>query len=390
MKQITSERTSSNKCVAAVGCVVAVFLAVPVVVLAEPGGFLDDEELEALVRKVVISVAAVEPIQLQTTDSEEDVRTTLEELKELSPNLPSEMRDSLLWYQAKCLQLLGREQEFRQIAREAIRRGIDAPDFYTLEIWMVGEGGGEKAEARSKIWNEHGRIVPISLHGQNRDLSYAPRVLIDPYPPSVPVLGGVGFTIVDSLAEIGELYEEIGFQREAINSYVEALYSSLVGTDEERGRLWLKIAELEAQQGQMRLAIRAYLRSAHTDKQHVEAAIGGIQRALSEAPGEERVATEPRWKRETVVRIAELYRKLNLHPLALAVLARAEGEAGQDLSKEKEATLEEWQAIVERHVQVYGAECHLLGHRVSDVGDWSRVHVLRPSDTFWKPEDLSD
>lgn len=390
MNQIRAEWNKSSSRVAAMSCVVAVLLAVPMLVVAEPGDPPDEEDSKAMVKKVVAAIADVEPIQHQATDKEEDVETTLKKLKELSANLPSEMKDSLLWYQVKCLQLLGRKQDFSQVVQEAVNKGVADPDLFILQLWMVGEGGGEKAEARGKIWNEHGRIVPISLHGESRDRNYAPPILIDPYPPSVPLVRGVGFTIVEVLAEIGNLYQEMGFQREAINSYVEALYSYPVETDEERGGLWLKIAELEAQQGQAHLAIRAYLRSAYSHKKYVEAAIEGIQQAIEEAGAEEGVAAEPIWDRKKVQRIAELYRKLNLHPLALGLIVRMENETEEELSTEKEEILTEWEGIVKRHLQVYKAECHLLGHKVSDVGDWSQVHVLRPSDTFWKPRDLSE
>ena len=132
------------------------------------------------------------------------------------------------------------------------------------------------------------------------------------------------------------------------------------------------------------------MRSAYRHKKYVETAIKGIEQAIEEADAEEGGAAEPVWDKKKVQRIADLYRKLNLHPLALGLIARMENETKEELSTEKKEILTEWEGIVKQHVQIYRAVCHLLGQKVSDVADWSQVHVLRPSDTFWKPRDLSE
>lgn len=77
-------------------------------------------------------------------------------------------------------------------------------------------------------------------------------------PPSVPILFHIGI----KLADIGALYEKMGFEWDAINSYLEALYSSpYAETGEKRGNPWLKISILEAQQAKVSTILKKGARS---------------------------------------------------------------------------------------------------------------------------------
>ena len=83
----------------------------------------------------------------------------------------------------------------------------------------------------------------------------------------------------------------------------------------------------------------------------------------------------------------KLYRNLNLHPLALSLINRAEKEANIALKNEKEKTEKEWLRIARRIAAIRGKDSFILGNKISDVKDWGKVKIIRPSDSYWIPSD---
>ena len=301
--------------------------------------------------------------------------------KRLSVEYPPIMEESLWLYRAQCLMHLSRKEEARKITQIQLAKGTDKPDFLLLELRFVG-GDRQTLEDRITIWNELGRIVPLSLWGNGRDARMRP-AFAKPNPPvpSVPET----YDIQGILAEIARSYEEQDLIRDALNVYLETLYGGpLSGNQEQRGELWLKVAEIERRQGNKELAVRAYLRAVGTWYKLAENAKEGIEQTLTETEPPKTTDARPILKEDTAIEIATLYRKLNLHPLALAVLKECERDTGADLTTEKQATRAEWEQILDKITQVRGPDCYVLGHKVSEVQDWSSIRILRPTDTFWK------
>ena len=341
------------------------------------------EQIEIVVSWVADVGTAVRDKMVRNQTGEE----VLNKLKKPLPTVDKYMAEPLVVYHAIVSWLSGDKIRFSDLQKAAKSKGVFCPELLLYKVYLIGEGGGDKSKRRIEAWNEHGRLVPISWYGQDKDNRLAPAGKINPPPPSVPILSNIGAR----LAEVGALYEKMGFERDAINSYLEALYSSpFAETGEKRGDIWLRIAKLEAQQGQKALALRAYLKAAYSDKKYTKPAVEGVQQAARKLNVRKQVSstTQPTLDKKTVLRIAALYRKLNLHPLALSLIVKTEKQAGVKLSKEKETVRREWHDIVKRNAHPRGPNCHILGHKVSDVKDWAQVRVLRPSDSFWKPKVL--
>jgi tetratricopeptide (TPR) repeat protein len=301
--------------------------------------------------------------------------------KRLSVKPIPTIEESLWLYRAQCLLALGRNKEARKIVQGRLEKGTDKPDFLLLELRFVG-GDRQTLEDRITIWNELGRIVPLSLWGNGRDARMRP-AFAKPNPP-VPSVPDT-YDIQGILAEIARSYEEQDLIKDALNVYLEALYGGpLSGYEERRGGLWLKVAEIERTRGNKKLAVGAYLRAVRTWYELADTVKEGIKQTLAETEPPKTTDGKPILTKDTAIEIAALYLKLNLHPLALAVLKECEGDTGAELTAETQMTRTEWEQILGRITQVRGADCYVLGHKVSEVQDWSSIQILRPTDTFWK------
>ncbi len=79
--------------------------------------------------------------------------------------------------------------------------------------------------------------------------------------------------------------------------------------------------------------------------------------------------------------------------IALAVLESSEADTGEDLSEEKNKILNEWNGILNKLRGYYilsslsnkgEMDFYVLGQKVSEVKDWAKIKILRPTDSFWK------
>ena len=301
------------------------------------------------------------------------------------------LEESLFLYRVECLKLMGKKKAGLDITRKQLQKTADKPDFLSLYIQL---GGAETIDERRRIWNERGRILPISSMGKDRDsrMSKPARGLSNPRPPSVPRVIGMQ----EKLVKVGQMYEREGFDEEGLNTYLEALYAGSLSFFEEPnlpGRVWLKIAEIERRRGMKTLAIRAYLRAVRSWYEYAEDAKKGIQDILADKRPEDVTRPEPKLQKDIAIQIAGVYRELNLHPLALSVLVRAEEETSVDFAGEKQEILTEWNEILDRifrlrwirkRGEANDVNFYVLGQKVSEVKDWSDVTILRPTDTFWK------
>jgi len=292
------------------------------------------------------------------------------------------LEESLWLYRVECLMHLGKDEDARPIVEKQLEKGTDKPDFLVLQLRFVG-GDSETLEDRIRIWNEHGRIVPLSLWGRGRDSRLGGRTWakVNPPPPSVPKTSDIQVI----LAEVAELYEQEGYLGEALNVYLETFYTGFpFATRAARARLWVKAAEIERTRGNKELAVRAYLRAVRVWHGYAKDAEKGIRETLVEGKPAKTIDGKARLPKDVAIRIASLYRKLNLHPMALAALERAEKSRGADLTAEKQAIQNEWDDILHRITRVRGPDCYVLGQKVSQVKDWATIPILRPTETFWK------
>ena len=300
-------------------------------------------------------------------------------------NLPI-LEKNIWFYQAECMYLSGDLLQVKQIINQQSEKGVNNPELLLLKLWLAG-GGNEKVAERITILKELGRILPLSIHGRDRDnrLSPYPVGKINPPLPFIPYTA----RLEPALREIGAVYEKAGLIEEALNVYLESCYCSFAPSDEKgRSEIWLKIAKIEKKRRHKNLAVQAYLKAAYTcpwRDYHKTAAMGIndiVNIDVLEPEPEQQLVLDG----ANALRIAKLYQKVNLHPLALSVLIKAETENNIDLRNEKEVIEEEWQKLIDRHIQVRGLNCFILGQNVSEVDDWAKITILRPRDTFWKPK----
>ncbi len=288
-------------------------------------------------------------------------------------------------YRARCLRFMGNERGCMSAVREGLAERIDVPDFLMLHADLTSGGRERNRAERFKAWDELGRILPVSIYGRDRDDRLAPAGKIDPAPPYIPVIHGAH----EALGEIAALYRQMGLRREAIDANLQALYTvPNAGRGHLAGKLWLRVGDLELLEKQPILAVRAYLKAAYANPKQAHTAAKGVVQALA-VTDEATIAPRPSWENDSVATLVALYMKLHLHPLALRLLRRVGNEAGHDTSRREETVRKEWLSLLRASVAARGPHCYVLGYDVSEVGDWGKVRVLHPSDTFWIPRCLS-
>jgi hypothetical protein len=187
----------------------------------------------------------------------------------------------------------------------------------------------------------------------------------------------------------------MGLLDDAVEAYLLCIYSCTsprarrFDPNPERARIWLKVANIERTRGHRVLAFRAYLAAAYLDDSLVELVSQGISDSLESRISQHRLPS-PAVDINKILRICELYRGMNMHPLALNLIAKVEVILKEvDLSKEKKLTADEWSKIVKAYLNLAGPHRTLYGIEIGKVDDWSKVKILRPRDTFWKPYKVS-
>ncbi len=303
------------------------------------------------------------------------------------------------FYRGECLILMGDPNGASAIAQEQLARGYKTPD-----ILLMNMDSDRSEHYRADLADELGKVLPIGSWGRSRDrrLGGPARGLASPGPLYVPA-GGISvsdteeelltamqpgsYGIQEVLAAIASLYEKAGFTEEALNAYLEAAYIGRTSAAPSlQGQAWMKAAELERTRDNGGLAVRAYLKAVYNWHEYAERAKKGVIEVLSQNKPE---GPEPKpvLRVDAAVTIATLYRKLRLHPFAMAALERSENDGGQRISDEKSKTLKEWQGILlslERSRHDVGQDSYVFGFRASEVKDWAKIRIPRPTDTFWK------
>jgi hypothetical protein len=186
--------------------------------------------------------------------------------------------------------------------------------------------------------------------------------------------------------EIGDLYGENGWHREAIDAYLQGIFAvPLVDWDSRhrKEQMWLKVARLERLEGQPDLAAMAYLRAVYCDGRVAEDAKQGLAALFAPAPVTEAPRERPPLDAARACRIAELYAACNLQPLGLRLLAAPELADDPAVKAKREELAAKWAKIVGDCRQLQGEKRRLLGRLIDEVKSWAEVEVPRPSTTFW-------
>jgi hypothetical protein len=280
----------------------------------------------------------------------------------------------------------------KALAAEAQETGVDEPDFLAVAL-LGGMREGAAPDAHHPTQIELAELLPLGpLSGLYDAVLSPPRFVypIDPPPPFDPDIP-IRIGRRAALADVGAAYEKMGFLRRASDLYVAAIYTSTFPTRARPPRddasLWVKVGDLEKTQGHDALAFRAYLRAAYLDGGVQGEAAEGLAGVLASSPGERPQPPTGTWTAKGARAIAEAYAKVNLHPLAMAVLKEAGEQLGEDFEPDLARLREAWGKRLDVVIASRGRDCYVLRHQISKVEDWSQITIPWPSDTFWKPWD---
>ena len=349
----------------------------------------------------------VDPGRLVRTVSHIGEADTLSRLPDIilkAPGkLPRRFALPLALYEARCYRLLGQHRKAFGVAYGALHsKDVRSPEWidFMLDtfkgIRIKTPTARLLAKKGNQLSHERGHMLPISPAGAGRDRSALDSKIqgFGKTPPvAVPGIEQLSYEGRSKFEKIPRIYENMGCLRKAVDSYIEVIYSGVLffrfmdqsgsRVKKEKARLWLRVGKLEGKLGHYGLAFSAYLKAAYTHKSAVERAIKGVSQSLAEKPKID--PPDPEYELAKMKRIAKLYAETNVHPLALSVLKKAEAETGAELDKLKKSIREEWQKIIQWYEECIWAARLFYGHKASEVDDWAKVHIPRPSDTFWKP-----
>ena len=330
-----------------------------------------------------------------------DLKETLTELQSLSKTGPAHLADALRLYRTRCLLLLGDADGAERLINEGIEAQIDTPELLELRRWVAFARKGFDVDPQefSQYRVDCGQLLPLTRWGRSHsarltreglDPSRPSRVhMVDPPAPDIP------FPETYYMAPIAELMEEMGVWREASDVWIETAYNVLTPDDwyREGAKFWLRVARIEQSLGESALAVRAYLRVAHYDHSLREEAETGLRACLAEKPLKGDVAPLKLDARK-LERIADLYCKQNMHPVAMQLLRRAGEQIDVDFTDRIEAISAEWRKVLNARVQrgVYGPDAvyYSYGQTIAKDIDWLAVRFARPSDSFWKPSKAAE
>ena len=307
-------------------------------------------------------------------------------LGEMRQRLPRRHQDSLLFYEAKCQSYTGNHENAVSGMAKALEKGWDAPEVLSALMDLARDrvsGSGNRLPVR-RMESEIGRILPLSEHGRTRNgllqSAYGERRTrrsISGMPLPVPNIDQP-----EILLKIGGLYEQEGMRTEAVDAYLSAIH--VWPSDREDADLWLRIAGLELESGHPELALRAFLRAAWVDDNHLDDCAHGVSGCLH-WKGPHRGAQTGRMDSEVRLKVARLYGEYRAHPVAFHVLTRAQNPNDQGVTVTRRALQESWDKIVTEMFRRHGENVFLYGYRAKEVTDWAEVVILRPHDTFWRP-----
>ncbi|MCX7048736.1 MAG: hypothetical protein NTX50_25025, partial [Candidatus Sumerlaeota bacterium] len=294
------------------------------------------------------------------------------------------------FYWAIAAKMNNQMAEARKWVENGTKAGADDPEFLFEAYGIFCIGDSMFKQVAKAYLDKEAIISPLSPAARRRDSVLSDEITnFDPgrLPPRI----GKNPTFFEESKSVSNLYFEMGLLRPCIDVLVEASYHSPDdNTYSDRSQLWQKVAELETEDRQTSLAIRAWLKSVFNDRTTSEIALGKVRDLLDGDAYKNAPTLRPiKWNIASVITISNFYRKSNLHPFAMNLIRQAQETLHDNmLEKEMKIAKEEWDQIVKQYIQTYGRRTgtyYFFGISAKDVKDWSQVHIPRPSDTFWKP-----
>jgi hypothetical protein len=350
-----------------------------VALTGEVRGSLCQRQENARIAQVLTLVRGVGVLRREKAPSQAEAGRLAGTMREILEELKGDTREAVVLYTVYAEGLAGHVEAPKNMLIEVAAQA-DKPEVLFVKTALIARDGQARSGARSvSTWGELATLVPLSDWAIDRDMRRSPLLGVpNPPPPSVPETGGLR----DSLSEVGRQYEELARPKEAVDAYLAGVYSSMgwrVIPDDTNA--WLRVAAVEAEQGRQSLMLRACLHAASCSERGLEGARDLLlKRTRRTALDRPKVVPKP--DPDRLVQIANLYRKHNLHPLALRVLSELPDEEGPiwDL---KEEIRQEWSEIISKRSRAQLD--YTLGFKNSDVADWGQVKIPMPSETFWIP-----
>lgn len=321
------------------------------------------------------------------TPSADEARALGARLAQAAEQVDESIRDTLLVYQAEVLAAAGERAAVGRILAE-IKSAPEKPEVLLARMRLIeveelrDEDRSDATRKKIAIGDTLGGLFPMSNWGAGRDvrlntITIKPR-LVPQYGP-VPNLAERA-----ALDDVAKSFESIGKREDAINAYLMAIYSRLENRSSVAiGQDWLKVAALERDRGHASLAWRAYLHAAVASDETMQIGINELSRhdgRVSSRPAGP--ASAPgRNEKDVLQDIMSLYRRMNLHPLAMRLAAESARD-GMDLSSAVQDISEEWRDIVHSLI-VERWQFYVFGLKITDVGDWAKADIALPTATFW-------
>jgi hypothetical protein len=368
------------------------FLLIAVILGAASGG--SDDDLRRTIQNTVRWVSEVGVLAGYAysgdayTKGVSELTTRANKLEETAPAKRGqrELDSALMMYVLEVKLLVGDTAGFAKLKEETVATAVLGPEVLALENMFSVVILRYSAPERGQVRNELGTVLPVSSWGSGLDSVKAPELgFVDPPLADVSYTRGMPYR----LEKVADLYGDAGLKREEVNSLLESIYSAPVPIHRpESTGLWMRIAKLEESMGERLLAVRGYLSAAHNDPARESEVVDALVRILAKEwkARKEVDVRKGSLSLEAALKVADLYRQSNLHPMALRVLAGFDLEPEGPEAKVRDEIAQEWAGIVRRHRLIRGPKCVILGQKVDEVKDWAAVKIPRPSDLFWKPQ----
>ncbi|MCP4130931.1 MAG: hypothetical protein GY754_08100 [bacterium] len=290
--------------------------------------------------------------------------------------MPEEYRSPFYYHQARLLAMGDNRDDAADILKKLLKENPPLPEVIWLSIQISASGTGkENNERRWNYEDQLGGILPFSIWNYLRDSRFEQKEsektgepLCDgPDWPRIPAVKA------DTLMRIASLFEEMNLHAEAANAYREAVYGGFnppllpepganTWFSNETADAWIAIGTHEATIKMKKWPVQALLNAVASSPSRLKTAKELIPFTFSYY----RKLQKTKYKRDTFIKIANLYVENNLHGRALRVLDEAAELTKTDLSQIKTGIEKEWDKLISSYMQLREKICFLYGYKVSD------------------------
>ncbi|MFP4029218.1 MAG: hypothetical protein ACLFWL_15630, partial [Candidatus Brocadiia bacterium] len=317
-----------------------------------------------------------------------DEQAIRQELRVMEKVWPARLGAPFMMYEALLESAANRPEKAYAAMSDAIKADEGVPVMIDLQRALVAPTIRQQSvSANNRRSDELGRLLPLSCEGTLRDgrlhektYGKRDRVRLIIGGPRVP-----NFRPRDVI-QLNRLYRDAGMPSRAVETLLSFIHECPGSHRPKTADLWLEVAHLELAQNHHKLAANAYLRAAYRDDKLAEQARKGLQECLRQQNQDRPAGEKGDVSSQEALRIAELYRRMNLHPFALSALKKAPAAEQKALVEKRKKIEDEWGRLVSYFLRQ--PRNYLFGHNIKKVEDWGTLDILRPSDTFWRPEDV--